>query len=64
VEIIDPSKDGGVYGAIAKGIQLARMMVYEASKFQVEVETSTLLGVKCGYSDTTQESPKSAGICL
>ena len=24
VEIIDPAKDGGVYGAIAKGMQLAR----------------------------------------
>lgn len=55
VEIIDPAKDGGVYGAIAKGIQLARMMVYEASKLRrVEVGDEHLcLGVKCGYSDTT-----------
>jgi len=28
VEIIDPTKDGGVYGAIAKGMKVARMMVY------------------------------------
>jgi len=55
VEVIDPVKDGGVYGAIAKGMQLARMMVYEASKLRrVEVEDKHLcLGVKCGYSDTT-----------
>jgi len=55
VEVIDPVKDGGVYGAIAKGMQLARMMVYEASKLRrVEVGDEHLcLGVKCGYSDTT-----------
>ena len=55
VEVIDPAKDGGVYGAIAKGIQLARMMVYEASKVRrVEAGDEHLcLGVKCGYSDTT-----------
>ena len=55
VEVIDPARDGGVYGAIAKGIRLARMMVYEASKVRrVEVGDEHLrLGVKCGYSDTT-----------
>ena len=55
VEVIDPARDGGVYGAIAKGIQLARMMVYEASKLRrVEAGDEHLyLGVKCGYSDTT-----------
>ncbi len=55
VEVIDPARDGGVYGAIAKGIRLARMMVYEASKLRrVEVGNEHLcLGVKCGYSDTT-----------
>jgi altronate dehydratase large subunit len=55
VEVIDPAKDGGVYGAIGKGIQLARMMVYEASKLRrTETEDKHLcLGVKCGYSDTT-----------
>jgi altronate dehydratase large subunit len=55
VEVIDPARDGGVYGAIAKGIRLARMMVSEASKLRrVEVENEHLcLAVKCGYSDTT-----------
>jgi altronate dehydratase large subunit len=55
VEIIDPAKDGGVYAAIAKGIQLARLMTVEASKLRkVEVGDEHLcLGVKCGYSDTT-----------
>ena len=55
VEVIDPAKEGGVYQAIAKGIQLARMMVYEASRIRrVEVGDEHLcLGVKCGYSDTT-----------
>jgi len=55
VEVIDPARDGGVYGAIAKGMQLARRMVYEASKLRrVEVGDEHLcLGVKCGYSDTT-----------
>ncbi len=55
VEVIDPAKDGGVYAAIAKGMQLARMLVYEASKLRrVEVGDEHLcLGVKCGYSDTT-----------
>jgi altronate dehydratase large subunit len=55
VEVISPAKDGGVYAAIAKGIQLARMMVVEASKLRrVEVGDEHLcLGVKCGYSDTT-----------
>jgi altronate dehydratase large subunit len=55
VEVIDPAKDGGVYEAIAKGIRLARAMVYEASKLR-RVETGDehlCLGVKCGYSDTT-----------
>jgi altronate dehydratase large subunit len=55
VEVIDPARDGGVYGAIAKGIRLARMMVSEASKLRrVEVGNEHLcLAVKCGYSDTT-----------
>lgn len=55
VEVIDPAKDGGVYESIAKGIQLARVMVYEASKLRrVEAGDEHLcLGVKCGYSDTT-----------
>jgi len=55
VEVLDPVKDGGVYGSIAKGMQLARRMVYEASKLRrVDVGDEHLcLGVKCGYSDTT-----------
>ncbi len=55
VEVLDPAKDGGTYGAIVKGIQLARQMVYEASTLRrVEVGDEHLcLGVKCGYSDTT-----------
>jgi altronate dehydratase large subunit len=55
VEVLNPGKDGGTYGAIVRGIQLARQMVYEASKFRrVEVGDEHLtLGVKCGYSDTT-----------
>ena len=55
VEVIDPAKDGGIYGAISKGIQLARIMAYEASKLRrVEVGDDRLcVGVKCGYSDTT-----------
>jgi altronate dehydratase large subunit len=53
VEVIDPARDGCVYTAIAKGMQLARRMVYEASKLRrVEVGDEHLcLGVKCGYSD-------------
>ena len=31
VELLDPAKDGGTYGAIVRGIQLARQMVWEAS---------------------------------
>jgi altronate dehydratase large subunit len=55
VEVLDPVKDGGVYGCMTKGMQLARRMVYEASKLRrVEVGDQHLcLGVKCGYSDTT-----------
>ena len=55
VELLDPAKDGGVYESIAKGMRLARLMVYEASKLRrVEVGDEHLcVGVKCGYSDTT-----------
>jgi altronate dehydratase large subunit len=55
VEVLDPAKDGGTYGAMVKGIQLARRMVHEASKLRREkVEDVHLcLGVKCGSSDTT-----------
>jgi altronate dehydratase large subunit len=55
VEVLDPARDGGTYGAIVKGIQLAREMVYDASRLRrQEVGDEHLcLGVKCGYSDTT-----------
>ena len=55
VEILDPAKDGGTWGAIVRGIQLAREMVHEASRLRrVEAGDEHLsLGVKCGYSDTT-----------
>lgn len=55
VEVLDPAKDGGTYGAMVKGIQLARAMVYEASRLRrTEAGDNHLtVGVKCGYSDTT-----------
>jgi len=55
VELIDPARDGGTYGAIVKGIQLARGMVCEASRLRREPvgDEHLCLGVKCGYSDTT-----------
>ncbi len=55
VEIIDPAKDGGTYGAITKGMQIARQMVYDASRQRrQEVGDEHLcVAVKCGYSDPT-----------
>ncbi len=55
VELLDPARDGGTYGAITKGIQLARQMVYEASRLRREEvgDEHLCIGVKCGYSDTT-----------
>lgn len=55
VEVIDPAKDGGTFGAMVKGIQLARQMVYEASRLRREEvgDEHLCIGVKCGYSDTT-----------
>ncbi|MBP1779656.1 MAG: carbohydrate hydrolase, partial [candidate division NC10 bacterium] len=55
VEVLDPAKDGGTYGAIVRGIQVARMMVHDASKLRREKvgDEHLCLGVKCGYSDTT-----------
>ena len=55
VEVIDPVKDGGTYGAMTKGMQLARQLVYEASKLRREEvgDEHLSVGVKCGYSDTT-----------
>jgi altronate dehydratase large subunit len=55
VEVLDPIKDGGTYGAIVRGIQLARLMVHEASTLRREpvADAHLCVGVKCGYSDTT-----------
>jgi altronate dehydratase large subunit len=55
VELLDPAKDGGTYGAIVRGIQLARQMAHEASTLRREPvgDEHLCLGVKCGYSDTT-----------
>jgi altronate dehydratase large subunit len=55
LETIDVKKEGGTLEAIAKGIKLARKMVYEASKLRREpVGIDKLsLGVKCGASDPT-----------
>lgn len=55
VELVDPAKDGGTFGAIEKGVRLARELVYETSKARREpCEMGLLsLGVKCGYSDPT-----------
>lgn len=55
VEVLDPAKDGGTFGAMVRGIELAREMVYEASRLRREEvgDEHLSIGVKCGYSDTT-----------
>jgi len=55
VEVLQPERDGGTLGAIGKGIQIAREMVYEASKVRRQpFDISHLtLAVKCGGSDPT-----------
>jgi len=55
VELIDAAEEGGNFGALEKGVQLAREMTYEASKLRREPCDLSLLsvGVKCGHSDTT-----------
>ncbi|MDA8217778.1 MAG: UxaA family hydrolase [Dehalococcoidales bacterium] len=55
VELVDPATDGGTFGAIEKGIKIARRMVYEISKQRREpCDFGQLsIGVKCGYSDPT-----------
>ena len=55
VELIDSSKEGSTLRAIEKGVQLAREMVYEASKLRRQPfgVDRLVLGVKCGASDTT-----------
>src|SRR5512138_2472885 len=49
VEVLDPAKDGGTFGAMVKGIQLARDMVHEASRLRREEvgDEHLSLGVKC-----------------
>ena len=49
VEVLDPAKDGGTYGAIVRGIQLARLMVHDASKLRREEvgDEHLCVGVKC-----------------
>ncbi|MGI5835537.1 MAG: UxaA family hydrolase [Chloroflexota bacterium] len=55
VELLDPLKDGGAFSSLQRGIELAREMVYEASKLRrQEVGDEHLsIGIKCGYSDAT-----------
>lgn len=55
VRIIDAVAEGGTLGVIKKGIELARELVYEASRVPRQpFDLSHLtLGVKCGNSDPT-----------
>ncbi|MHB9092946.1 MAG: UxaA family hydrolase [Chloroflexota bacterium] len=55
VELVDPAKDGGTFGAIEKGVKIARRMVFEVSRQRREpCDMGKLaIGVKCGYSDPT-----------
>lgn len=55
VTLLTADKCGGTLGLLAKGIELAREMVWHASKLQREPteDGSLSLGVKCGNSDAT-----------
>lgn len=55
VEIVYLSECNGTLGAISKGIEVARHLVWEASKCRREPTPigSLCLGVKCGHSDPT-----------
>ena len=55
VALVDPAKDGGTFGAIEKGVQIARRFAYEISRQRREpCDFGRLsIGVKCGYSDPT-----------
>lgn len=55
VELVDPARDGGTFGAIEKGVKIARRLVYESSKARREPcpMGKLAIGVKCGYSDPT-----------
>jgi len=55
VEVLQPETDGGTLGAIARGVQIAREMVREASALRrrpFDINHLTL-AVKCGGSDPT-----------
>ncbi len=64
VELVDPIKDGGTLGAMQKGIEIARNLVYENSKVRREPFglDKLCLGVKCGYSDPTSGIAGNAAI--
>ena len=55
VEVLDPATDGGTFGTIEKGVQIAREMVRDASMLRrQEFDMGNLtLAVKCGGSDAT-----------
>ncbi|MBW1802011.1 MAG: UxaA family hydrolase [Deltaproteobacteria bacterium] len=55
VEIVYLSECDGTLGAISKGIEAARRLVWEASQCRRESApiSSLCLGVKCGHSDPT-----------
>jgi altronate dehydratase large subunit len=55
VELIYLSQCDGTLGAISKGIEVARRLVWETSKCRREPAAleSLCLGVKCGHSDPT-----------
>ena len=55
VERLDPKEDGGTFGTIGKGVQLAREMVRDASKLRRRSFDMgrLMLAVKCGGSDAT-----------
>jgi altronate dehydratase large subunit len=55
VEVIDPDRVGGSFGALERGVRVARGLVRDASRLRRQ-ETSLgqlRLGVKCGNSDLT-----------
>jgi altronate dehydratase large subunit len=55
VEFIDVASEGGMLRALENGVQLAREMVFEASRLRRRPFDLRHLavGVKCGHSDTT-----------
>jgi altronate dehydratase large subunit len=55
VALVDPATDGGTFGAIEKGVKIARRFAYEISQQRRQpCDFGKLsIGVKCGYSDPT-----------